>query len=204
MRISAPLISLAALTLATTTLAQMPTEAPGKPDATRVSSGTYAVDTGHTLVEWQINHFGFNDYFGLFGGATGTLVLDKANPANDKVSIDIPMSGLTTTNAKLNEHLSSKDFFNVAQFTTAHFESTKVEVKGDKAEITGNFTLHGVTKPLTLHAHFKGAGINSFTKKETVGFAAKTELKRSDYGMAAYIPLVGDEVEIKITAAFEK
>lgn len=185
-------------------LAQNTPQLPGAKDAARVTDGTYAVDTGQTLVQWQVNHFGFNDYFGLFGGATGSLTLNKADASKYKVSIDIPLSGLTTTNAKLNAHLSSPDFFDVAKFATAHFESTSVVTKGNRAEITGALTLHGVTKPVTLDAHFTGAGTNPMSKKVTVGFQAKTTIKRSDFGMSAFVPLVSDEVDLKITAAFEK
>jgi polyisoprenoid-binding protein YceI len=200
-------LALATLALfATQALAQMPMpkEAPGKVDIKRVAAGTYSVDTGHTLVAWEINHFGFNNYFGLFGGATGSLTLDPAHPAKDSVSIEIPMSGLTTTNTKLNEHLSGKEFFDVASFTTAKFVSSKVMVTGTHAMIHGNLTLHGVTKPIVLNATFTGAGMNTFMKKETVGFMATASLKRSDYGLAGFIPLVGDEVNLRITAAFEK
>ncbi len=200
------LSALALTALAIPATAQMPKEAPGKLDAKRVTAGSYTVDTNHTLVAWEVDHMGFNEYFGLFGGATGTLVLDPAHPNAAKVSIDVPMTGLTTTNAKLNTHLSSPDFFDVAKYTTAHFESTMVMVKGTTAMIHGNLTLHGITKPITLNAKFTGAGTSlpMAGNKPTVGFEAKTIIKRSDFGMGAFVPLVSDAVELKITAAFEK
>jgi polyisoprenoid-binding protein YceI len=185
-------------------LAQMPKEAPGKADPKRVTGGTYAVETSHTLVEWSVNHLGFNNYFGLFGGATGTLKLDPAKPNAASVTIDIPMSGLTTTNSKLNEHLNGKDFLDVATHTNAKFVSTMVMPKGNSAQIMGNLTLHGVTKPVTLNATFIGAGPAMMSKKETVGFHATTTIKRSEFGIGAFIPMVSDAVELKITAAFEK
>lgn len=182
----------------------MPKEAPGKVDVKRVTAGTYTADTSHTLVAWSVNHFGFNDYFGLFGGATGTLTIDPAKPGAASVSMEIPMAGLTTTNPKLNGHMNSPDFLDVAKYTTAKFVSTMVMVKGTTAMIHGNLTLRGVTKPIILNAKFTGAGINGFTKKETVGFAATTVIKRSDFGMGAFVPLVSDAVDLKITIAFEK
>jgi polyisoprenoid-binding protein YceI len=183
---------------------QMPKEAPGKADAKRVAAGNYVVDTNHTLVEWSVNHFGFNDYFGLFGGATGSLNLDPAKPNASSVTIDLPISGLTTTNSKLNEHLNGAEFFNVAQFAGAKFVSTMVMAKGNSAMIHGNLTLHGVTKPVVLSATFSGAGANIMTKKETIGFHATTTIKRSDFGMGMFVPLVSDAVQLKITVAFEK
>jgi polyisoprenoid-binding protein YceI len=201
MRAALPFI---ALVLATPLLAQMPKEMPGKLDAKRVTAGSYAVDTDHTLVAWTVNHLGFNDYFGLFGGITGTMTLDPAKPGGTSVSIDIPMSGLTTTNPKLNGHLSSPDFLNVAQFATAKFVSTSVVAKGNAATINGNLTLHGVTKPVVMSARFTGAGNGMVSKKPTVGFQATTAIKRSDFGMGAFVPFVSDRVDLKITAAFEK
>lgn len=186
---------------------QMPKEAPGKPDIRRVVAGTYTVDPNHTLVEWTVNHLGFSDYFGLFGGATGTMTLDPRRPNAAQVSIEVPISGLTTTNPKLNEHLSSADFFNVAQFATAKFVSTAVMANGTSAMIHGNLTLHGVTRPIVLMAKFTGAGTGMAMTgpgKPTVGFSATATIKRSDFGMGAYVPLVSDTVPLKITAAFEK
>jgi polyisoprenoid-binding protein YceI len=199
---------IAAALIATPLLAQMPMpkEAPGKPDPKRVVAGAYTVDTPHTLVAWEVDHMGFNEYFGLFGGATGSLTLDPAHPAKDSVTIDVPISGLTTTNAKLNTHLSTPDFFDVAKYATAHFASTMIMVKGTTATIQGNLTLHGVTKPITLNAKFTGAGTSlpMAGSKATVGFEAKGVIKRSDFGMGAFVPMVSDAVELKISAAFEK
>ncbi len=199
------ILPLIALAMTAPLVAQsMPKEAPGKPNPKAVASGTYDVETSHTLVGWSVNHFGFNAYYGLFGGATGTMTLDAAKPANSKVSIEIPMSGLTTTNTKLNEHISGAEFFDIAKFPTAKFESTMVMPKGTTAQIMGNLTLHGVTKPVTLNVHFVGAGANPFTKKDSVGFEGTTTIKRSAFGMGAFVPLVSDAVELKISAAFEK
>ncbi len=194
------------LLVAVPLMAQMPKEIPGKFDAKRVTGGTYAVDTNHTLVGWTVNHLGFNDYFGLFGGITGTLTLDPKKPNAASVSIDIPISGLTTTNAKLNEHLSGPDFFNVAQFSGAKFVSTMVMTKGSTAMIHGNLTLHGVTKPVVLNARFTGAGtgMSMAGGKETVGFQATTTIKRSEFGMGGFVPFVSDAVPLNITVAFEK
>ncbi len=195
-----------AFALAVPIMAQMPMpkEAPGKLDPKRVTGGTYNVDTNHTLVSWSVNHFGFTDYFGLFGGATGSLTLDPKAPNKASVNVTIPMSGLTVTNSQLNGHLNGAEFFNVAQFSSAKFVSTMVMASGNSAMIHGDLTLHGVTKPVMLNAKFSGAGINSFNKKETIGFSATTTIKRSDFGISGFIPLVGDAVDLKISVAFEK
>ncbi len=179
-------------------------QAPGTADVARVTAGTYTLDKSHTQVNWQVNHFGFNDYFGLFGDITGTLNLDPANPSAAKVDIEIPIASVATSSAGLTEHLKKADFFNLEQFATARFVSTSVTVTGTKAVIKGDLTMLGVSKPVELETAFDGAGTNPYSKKSTVGFHAITTIKRSDWGMNKNIPFVGDEVKLRISAAFEK
>ena len=179
-------------------------ELPGKVDASRVVAGTYTVDPSHTLVGFRVNHFGFNDYFGIFGDSTGTLEIDPANLAAAKVDITIPVSKLTTASERLTAHMNSADFFDTANHPNARFVSTKITVDGNAAKIEGNLTIKGITKPVVLDASFTGIGNNPFNKKLTVGFEADTLIKRSDFGVKGAIPLVSDEVQLGITAAFEK
>jgi len=185
-------------------LAQMPMKAPGAPEPSRVSAGTYKADPGHTQVGFTVNHLGFSFYRGLFGEVTGTLTLDPKMPSAAKVSIDIPVTKVVTTSSKLNEHLMKPEFFDAAKFPTAHFESTSVTVSGMTAKIVGNLTLKGVTKPVTLAAQFVGAGKAPMGGKDGIGFEATTTIKRSDFGVSYGIPLVPDEVPLTISAAFEK
>jgi polyisoprenoid-binding protein YceI len=173
-------------------------------DVSKVTGGAYTVDNHHAQVQWQVNHLGFNDYFGLFGQITGTLNLDKANPSASKVKVTIPMSDLVTSRGDLTKHMMSADFLDATKHPTATFESTSIKVDGQKAMITGNLTLLGVTKPVVLDAHLSGAGSNMMNKKETVGFHAKTSIKRSEWGMTKFIPGITDEVKLKISIAFEK
>jgi len=185
-------------------IAQMPTTAPGAKDPSRVTAGTYTVDSNHTQVMWEVNHLGFNDYFGLFGNATGTLTLDPANPSAASVQIEIPINKVATSSDGLTKHLLGADFFDAAKFPTATFKSTSVAVDGDDARITGDLTIKGVTKQVVLDAEFAGAGNGPMNKKPTVGFHATTKVKRSDFGVSYGIPMVPDEVELKISVAFEK
>ena len=191
-------------------MAQSAPQLPGVADVTRVTAGTYQTDPGHTLIGWRVSHFGFNDYFGIFGDATGTLKLDPKNPNAASVDITIPVSKVTTASAGLTGHLlragkdgGKADFFGPAP-ADAKFVSTKVEASGTKAKITGNLTLNGVTKPVVLDTTFSGAGNNPFNKKATVGFHATTTIKRSEFGVSYGIPVVSDEVELDISVAFEK
>jgi len=191
-------------------MAQSAPQLPGVADVSRVAAGTYQTDPGHTLIGWRVSHFGFNDYFGIFGDSTGTLTLDPKNPTAASVDITIPVGKVTTASAGLTGHLlragkdgGKADFFGPAP-ADAKFVSTKVEASGTKAKITGNLTLNGVTKPVVLDASFTGAGNNPFNKKATVGFHATTTIKRSEFGVSYGIPVVSDEVALDISVAFEK
>lgn len=209
MRKTLALIALAAA-VATTPLIGQGMQLPGQKDAARVTAGTYKTDPGHSLIGWEVNHFGFNDYFGIFGDVAGTLIIDPANPNAAKVDVTIPVAKVTTASAGLTSHLlragkdgGKPDFFGPAP-ADARFVSTKVVASGMTAKITGNLTLNGVSKEVVLDAEFTGAGANPFNKKETIGFEAETEIKRSDFGIAYGIPVVSDEVELDISVAFEK
>jgi len=183
---------------------------PGQKDAGRVTAGTYKTDPGHSLIGWEVNHFGFNDYYGLFGDIAGTLMIDPANLNAAKVDVTIPVGKVTTASAGLTSHLlragkdgGKPDFFGPSP-ADARFVSTKVVASGMTAKITGNLTLNGITKEVTFDAEFTGAGTNPFSKKETIGFEAETEIKRSDFGINYALPMVSDEVELDISVAFEK
>lgn len=191
-------------------LAQGAPTPPGAVDVSRVTAGTYTTDPSHSMVGWQVSHFGFNDYLGLFGDVAGTLSLDPANPNAAKVDVTIPISKVTTASAGLTEHLlragkegGKPDFFGPAP-TDARFVSSSVVADGTTAKITGDLTLNGVTKPVTLDVSFSGAGTNPYNKKETVGFHAVALVKRSEFGLTTGIPYVADEVRLHISVAFEK
>ena len=193
----------AAIALAgTTAMAAQPKAAPAA--AAKVQAGSYKVDPNHTQVIWSVDHFGFSRLYGMVGGMSGTLDLDPARPNAAKVAIDIPLSGLTVTSPGFAKHLATADLFDVAQFPTARFVSRSVSVRGNQATIVGDLTLRGVTKPLTLAARLHGTGANPMNKKQTVGFSATAKLKRSDFNLGYAVPNVSDEVNLEITAAFEK
>lgn len=195
---------LAALALAgTSAIAAQPK---GQPAATAASvqAGTYQVDPNHTQVIWSVDHFGFSRLYGMVGSMSGTLTIDPARPSAATVAIDIPLSGLTVTSAGFGKHLATGDLFDTGKFPTARFVSRSVTVNGTQATIAGDLTLRGVTKPLTLNASLHGAGANPMSKKQTVGFSATAKLKRSDFGLGYAVPAVSDEVNLEITAAFEK
>jgi polyisoprenoid-binding protein YceI len=176
---------------------------PGQPVAARVAAGTYQVDPAHTQVAWEVNHMGVSMLEGMFGASAGTLTLDPKKPAATKVDVTFTVDELAVTSAAFAKHLKSADFFNVAQHPTARFVSTAVTPKGAAAAtMTGNLTIKGITKPVTLDVTFVGAGANPMSKKLNVGFDAKGTIKRSDFGLGMAVPIVSDTVKLHVHAAF--
>jgi len=198
--------------VSTITMAQAPTSAPGSRNPAAVTGGTYTVDSGHTLVVWTLDHMGFSPYTGIFGEVTGNLTFDPKKPNLAKVDVTIPVSKVVTASAGLTQHLlrpgkdgEKPDFFG-ANPGDARFVSTAVVASGQKARITGNLTLNGATRPITLNATFYGAGKmpQAMEGEENVGFRATATIMRSQFGLGTGIPMVGDEVKLDISAAFQK
>ena len=177
---------------------------PPSHDAARVKPGTYAVEPDHTQVLFSVMHLGFTTYYGHFSGATGSVSV-APDPSAMSVSINVPVTSVATTSQKLDGELKSADWLDATRYPAMVFHSTKVTRTGpDAADVEGTLTLHGVTRPLVLHATFNGVGVNPLSRKETIGFQLSGSLKRSDFGVTKYVPLVSDEVTLMIAAAFEK
>ncbi|GJE59017.1 YceI family protein [Methylobacterium trifolii] len=189
------------LALAVPALAQTP---PTR-DPAQIQAGTYAVDPGHTQVGWKVSHMGFSNYSGGFSDVSGSLTLDPKSPAQSKLSIKIPVASVATTSDKLTGELKGDQWLDAGKFPDMSFVSTKVTPEGkDKAKVLGNLTLHGVTKPVTLDVTLVGAGANPLSKKYTVGFEATGTLKRTEFGVKTYVPLIGDDLHLTIAGAFER
>lgn len=199
------LIPLAAFALAAPAVAQLATtpQQPGQPQAARVTAGTYKVDANHTQVIWEVNHMGFSMLEGQFGPSEGSITIDPRNVAATKLDITFQVDALSVTSAAFATHLKSPDFFNAAQYPTARFVATKVTAKGTTgATMTGNLTIKDQTKPVTLDVKFVGAGANPMSKKLNFGFVATGVVKRSDFGLGMAVPIVSDNVELTVHAAF--
>jgi polyisoprenoid-binding protein YceI len=204
-RSALPALTLAALVLPACTQILMAAAPPVTQEPAKVPGGTYTVEPYHTQVLFSVDHMGFSNFSGNFSGVSGTAVLAPKHPATMSVSVTVPVASVSTTVPKLTEELKEADWLDAAKFPTMIFRSTKVTETGPKtADIEGTLTLHGVTKPFTLHATFIGAGVNILDKKETAGFALTGTVKRSAFGVSKYVPLISDEVTLTINAAFEK
>ena len=192
----------AAAAVLTTSIAAAQT--PASHVAADVKLGRYVVEPSHTQILFGVDHMSFTTYYGSFAGASGTLDL-SSDVGADKLTITVPTASVATTSSKLVSELVGAEWLDATRFPNATFTSTSLVRTGtDTADITGDFTLHGVSRPLTLHARFVGAGIDPIDGKYTVGFSATGSFRRSQFGVAKYIPLVGDEVSLTLSGAFEK
>jgi len=172
--------------------------------ATQAAPVTYKLDPTHTMVLFSWNHFGFSNPTANLGISAGTLVYDEASPAKSSVEVTMPLANLDTHVSALDEHLKKPDFFDAAKYPVVTFKSTRVEpLGGNKFKVTGDLTVHGVTKPVVLDATLNKAGMQPMLKVPAIGFDATATIKRSDFGMGAYVPNVSDEVQIRITTEAE-
>lgn len=159
----------------------------------------YKIDPSHTVVLASWNHFGYSNPSANFAGATGTIHYDEAAPEKSSVEVTIPLDQVQSFVPQLNEHLKSADFFDAQKYPTATFKSTKVTMKDGHLKVVGNLTLHGVTKPVTLKAKLNKVGIQEMMKVPAIGFDASTTISRSAFGITKYVPMVSDEIELRIT-----
>jgi polyisoprenoid-binding protein YceI len=200
-----PLLSLAALTLPSCVDLLMAAYPAPTHDPARVVPGTYKVEPAHTQIMFRVDHMGFSYFTGVFSGASGSVTLVPGKPAAMKLSVSVPVSSVLTTSPKLDEELKEPDWLDAAKYPTMSFVSTSVKMTGPKsADVTGTLTLHGVSKPEILHAIFVGSGVNILSHNETAGFQIAGTIKRSDFGVSKYVPLISDDVQLIIAAAFEK
>jgi polyisoprenoid-binding protein YceI len=161
---------------------------------------TYKLDPNHTQVRVVWNHFGFSNPSANFTHVNGTLVYDAEHPTQSSVRVNIPLSGLDTHVDALDEHLKGADFFDIAKYPEAHFVSTGVREAGKgRLTVTGKLSVHGVTRPVTLHVKINKIGMQPMRKVPAAGFDATATLKRSDFGVGAYAPMVSDAVRLHIT-----
>jgi len=216
----------AALALAACSPADKKAEAPAAPSASaaapaatadkfvmpKVPAGDYKLDPAHASLEFKVNHLGFSHYTARFSDFDAKLKFDPANPSASSVEATIDPKSLTLPKppAGFKDELTGKAWLDAAQYPAITFRSTKIEVTGaNTAKVTGDFTLHGVTKPVVLDATFNGgyAG-HPMDPHARIGFSAHGTFNRSEFGMGFGVPApgttmgVGDAVDVQIEAEF--
>lgn len=161
---------------------------------------TYNLDPVHSFSFFKVGHLGIGSVIGSFSDMSGTVVLDQDNPSNSSVDVVIKTASVNTHNDQRDADLRSEDFFDVKKYPTMEFKSTNVVKLDDGSyNVTGNFTLHGVTKSITVNAKMVGRGNDPITGGIRGAFEAAFSIKRSDYGMTYMIPAAGDKVDITLT-----
>ena len=162
------------------------------------AADTYDLEPNHTFPRFAISHLGFSTFHGQFNKTSGTATIDTAKKTGS-VDVTIDVSSISTGVDKLNEHLKTPDFFDAAKYPTITFKSTSFKFDGDKLDaVTGDLTMHGVTKPVTLEVEHFVCKDHPMMKKPACGADLEAKIKRSDWGISTYVPLVGDEVELTI------
>ncbi|MEI9984665.1 MAG: YceI family protein [Aliidongia sp.] len=173
-------------------------------DPAAVQDGAYSVEPLHTRVLFSVSHLGFTTWYGEFTKVTGSLDLSPKSVGKSTLEIHIPVDSISTSKREARRRTEGRAVVRRRAIPEIVFKANKVTETGKgTANVAGTLTLHGVTKPVTLAVKFNGAGTNVLDKKYTVGFEVSGKIKRSDFGMKTYLPLIGDDVDLIISAAFE-
>ena len=175
-------------------------------------SGEYELDLTHASVVWKVSHLGLSDYVARFADFDASIQYNANDVTDSVVTASINPLSIQTAYPNADEKdfnqilATDKSWFNAGQFASIDFKSTKITMTGEKtAEMVGDLTFLGVTKPVTLNVTFNGAMLRQpFSGKPTMGFSATTSLERSQWGMTKYVPNIGDKVEIMIEGEFAK
>jgi polyisoprenoid-binding protein YceI len=160
----------------------------------------YDLDPNHTRIDFSWTHFGFSHPMGRFDRFEGDFRFDPADPTQSSVTVTIPVDSIDTGVAKLDAHLKTDEFFDVARYPTATFKSTRVERSGEHdLKVTGDLTLHGVTRPVVLDVVVNKIGQHPMAGRAAAGFDASATIRRSDFGISNYVPNVSDEIRLSIS-----
>lgn len=160
----------------------------------------YQIDPNHTQVEYTYSHLGFSHITGHLNKVEGDFLFDAKDPTKSSIQVHVPISSITVGVPDLDKELVGATFFEADKFPLATFQSTAVTSTGtNKLAVTGDLTIHGVTKPVTLDVTINKIGTHPMRGVPAAGFDATATIKRSDFGVALYVPNVSDEVTLHIT-----
>ncbi|HZC36001.1 MAG TPA: YceI family protein [Chthoniobacterales bacterium] len=158
----------------------------------------YKIDPAHSNVLFKVGHFGVGNVYGRFDTFSGNFVFDQKDPTKDSVSFEISTDSVDSNFPDRDKHLKSPDFLNSKQFPTATFKSTSFKKVDEKNyEVAGNFTLHGITKPVTVSVQVIGSGPGP-KGEPRLGTESTVTLKRSDFDVKTFLPAVTDDVQLTI------
>lgn len=168
------------------------------PPAPAPAADTYKVDAVHSSVVYRVKHMQTSYSYGRFNQLEGSFTLDAADRSKCAVDVKVKTSSVDSANDKRDQHLLGPDFFNAKQFPTIAFKSTKFVQKSDNVfDVSGELTLHGVTKPVTITLEKTGSAKSPMG--EVAGVETVFTIKRSDFGMKNAIPMIGDDVKLMVS-----
>jgi polyisoprenoid-binding protein YceI len=163
------------------------------------AADSYKADPVHSSVVFKIKHMNTSYSWGRFNDISGTFALDEQNPAQSQLNFQVKTASVDTGNPARDRHIKSPDFLNAVQFSTITFKSKSVSAAGkDAYEVSGDLTLHGVTKPVTVKLNKTGAGTDP-RRRPIAGIEATFTLKRSEFGMTNMVGPIGDEVWLNVS-----
>lgn len=168
--------------------------------ANTLAADRYLLDPAHTQVIFRVDRFGLSNIYGSFADISGELFLYETHPENSSVSAVIKTGSLKSDNAMREKHVAGGHWLDAENFPDITFISTKVDPTGETAIITGDLTVHGVTRQVTLNAALKKISADPVSKKKAAGFSASTSVNRHDFGVSIAEALIGPDVEITIEA----
>jgi polyisoprenoid-binding protein YceI len=167
---------------------------------------TWTTDSAHSEVDFIVRHLSISNVHGRFGKVAATMTYNDADVTKSSVKATIDVTTLSTGETPRDTHLKTPDFFDVEKFPNATFTSTSVAKSGSNLKITGDLTLHGVTKPVVLDVDGPTAAVQGMDKKMHTGFSAATTISRTDFGIGGKFPdaVVSDKVTLTIDLDFAK
>lgn len=166
-------------------------------------AGTYVLDKSHASLTAKLSHMGFSNYTLRFTKLDADFTYDPKAPQASKINVTVDPASLDTGSASFNKELTGEGWLEAAKYPTITFVSTSVDPgDGVHGKVLGDLTFHGVTKPVTLDVTFNGVGPGMAPGSKRTGFSATTVVKRTDFGVSKYAPLVGDDVTLLIEVEF--
>jgi polyisoprenoid-binding protein YceI len=179
-------------------------------ETTAPATTTWNIDPAHSAAEFKVKHMMISNVKGSFSGLAGVLTEHAVDSTLSYVEASVPVATITTGDPQRDGHLKSADFFDAEKYPTLNFKSTKVVRKGDAYEVTGDLTIHGVTKPVTFAVDGPSAPGKDPWGNTRIGLSATTKINRKDFGLAWNAALetggflVGDEIAITLDVQFIK
>jgi polyisoprenoid-binding protein YceI len=174
-------------------------------DFSALPSGTYTEDNGHAYIQFSYDHQGYSRPVLRWSEFDATVNFDADTPENSSLTVTIPAASIDSMVPAFNEHLKSADFFEVETYSTITFVSTSLDINPDgTGTITGDLTIKDITRPITFDGQINKVGKAMRSGVDMFGISGTGMLKRSDYGVGAYVPNVGDEVQLVMEVEFQK